>query len=72
MQLQIMERAYQLWTNPGDVVLDPFNGIGSSGYVALQMGRKYIGVELKESYYRCALTNLGNAECSHQGQLAFA
>jgi DNA modification methylase len=72
MQLQIMERAYQLWTNPGDVVLDPFNGIGSSGYVALQMGRKYIGVELKESYYRCALTNLSNSEYSHQGQLAFA
>jgi DNA modification methylase len=70
MQLQIMERCYQLWTNPGDVVLDPFNGIGSSGHVALQMGRKYVGIELKDSYYKCAVTNLHNAENSRQGQLA--
>jgi len=69
LQLQVIERAYQLWTNPGDTVLDPFNGIGSSGYVALQTGRKYIGIELKESYYNCAVTNLRNAVDSRQGQL---
>jgi DNA modification methylase len=58
LQLQVIERALQLWSNPGDTVLDPFNGIGSSGVVALEMGRKYIGVELKESYYNQAKLNL--------------
>ena len=58
LQLQVIQRAIQLWSNPGDAVLDPFNGIGSSGVVALEMGRKYIGVELKESYYDQAKLNL--------------
>jgi DNA modification methylase len=70
LQLGVIRRALQLWTNPGDVVLDPFNGIGSSGHVALQMNRKYVGIELKESYYKCAVNNLHNAENSRQGQLA--
>ncbi len=61
LALDIIERALQLWTNPGDVVLSPFAGIGSEGNVALQMGRKFIGVELKESYYRQAARNLENA-----------
>ena len=40
------------WSNPGDIVLDPFNGIGSSVYMALRMGRRGLGIELKESYYK--------------------
>lgn len=62
LQLPIIERGIELWTNPGDVVLDPFSGIGSTGYQALLMGRKYIGVELKESYYNLSVKNLQEAE----------
>lgn len=58
LQLQVIERSLQLYTNPGDMVLDPFNGIGSSGYVALEKGRKYIGIELKDSYYELSKKNL--------------
>lgn len=70
LQLQVIERGLQLWTNPGDVVIDPFNGIGSSGYRALQMKRRYIGIELKESYYEQAVKNLISAESQgHQDTL---
>lgn len=58
LQLDVIERALIMWSNAGDVVLSPFMGIGSEGYVSLQMGRKFIGVELKESYYRQAVANL--------------
>ena len=61
LQLEVVRRGIDLWTNPGDVVLSPFAGIGSEGHVALQMGRKFVGVELKESYYRQAARNLENA-----------
>lgn len=47
-----------LWTAPGDVVLSPFMGIGSEGFIALQKGRKFIGTELKESYFNQAVKNL--------------
>jgi DNA modification methylase len=69
LQLQVIERALQLWTNPGDVILDPFNGIGSSGHVALNMNRKYIGIELKKSYFDCAANNLEIAAQNVQGSL---
>lgn len=62
LQLQVIERALELWSNPGDVVLSPFGGIGSEGYVALQMGRKFIGVELKQSYWELACRNLESAK----------
>ena len=62
LQLQVIERGIDLWTNPGDVVLSPFTGIGSEGFVALRMGRKFIGAELKQSYYQQALRNLQSAE----------
>lgn len=62
LQLQVIERGLQLWTNPGDVVLDPFNGISSTGWVALESGRKYVGVELKESYYKVGVQNLQHKE----------
>ena len=54
LQLDVIERALIMWSNAGDVVLSPFMGIGSEGYVSLQSGRKFIGVELKESYFRQA------------------
>lgn len=52
LQLDLIERAVTLWSNPGDVVLSPFMGIGSEGVVALKLKRKFIGIELKESYFR--------------------
>lgn len=61
LQLEVIRRGVELWTNPGDVVLSPFAGIGSEGYVSVQMGRKFIGTELKRSYYEQAVRNLENA-----------
>ena len=58
LQLEVIRRGVDLWTNTGDVVLSPFAGIGSEGHVSLQMGRKFIGIELKESYYQQAARNL--------------
>lgn len=55
LQLEVIERAIQLWTNPGEIVLDPFDGIGSTGYQALKMGRRHIGCELKPEYYNIAV-----------------
>lgn len=57
LQMEVIRRALELWTNPGDVVLDPFVGIGSTGYVALEMGRRHIGIELKDSYFAQAIAN---------------
>jgi DNA methylase len=54
LQLDVSERAVTLWSNPGDLVLSPFMGIGSEGTVALRLGRKFFGIELKESYWRQA------------------
>ncbi len=61
LQLQVIERGIELWSNPGDVVLTPFMGIGSEAYMAVKMGRKAVGVELKDSYYRQAVANVKNA-----------
>jgi DNA modification methylase len=58
LQLQVIERAIDLWSAEGDTVFSPFMGIGSEGYVAIQKGRKFIGTELKPSYYRIALQNM--------------
>jgi DNA modification methylase len=62
LQLEVIERALKLWTNPNDVVLSPFAGIGSEGYVALREGRRFVGAELKESYWKQARANLEKAE----------
>ncbi len=62
MALDITRRALHLWSNPGDTVLSPFMGIGSEGYVSIEMGRKFVGIELKESYWRTACKNLKVAE----------
>ncbi len=58
LQLPVIERNLQMWTNPGDVVFSPFAGIGSEGYESVRLGRKFIGVELKESYYNVSKNNL--------------
>lgn len=58
LQLDVIERAITLWSNPGDVVLSPFMGIGSEGVMALRLGRKFVGVELKKSYFDQAKKNL--------------
>jgi superfamily II DNA or RNA helicase len=62
LQLEVIRRGLVLWSNPGDTVLSPFAGIGSEGYVAVAQGRKFIGIELKESYYMQALANLKAAK----------
>lgn len=64
LQLDLIERALILWSNPGDIVLSPFMGIGSEGYVSLRQKRKFVGVELKDSYYRVACKNLHHAKDS--------
>ncbi len=58
LQLDVIRRGVRLWTNPGDVVLSPFMGIGSEGFVALELGRKFVGVELKKSSFDQAVKNL--------------
>lgn len=58
LQLEVIKRALYLWTNPQDTVFSPFMGIGSEGYVSLQLDRKFIGIELKKSYYEQAVKNL--------------
>jgi DNA modification methylase len=68
LQLQVIERAIRLWTNRGDVVLSPFGGIGSEGYQALKMDRQFIGIELKESYWKQACANLAAAETAGKEQ----
>lgn len=62
LQLQVIRRGIDLWTNPGDVVASPFAGIGSEGVVAIEMGRKFVGAELKASYFGQAAQNLRDAE----------
>lgn len=54
LQLDVIERCLQLWSNPGDVVLSPFAGIGSEGVGSLRAGRKFVGIELKKSYFDAA------------------
>ena len=61
MQLDVIERLMELYTNPGDVAFTPFLGIGSEAYTALKMGRKAIGIELKESYFNQSITNCSEA-----------
>lgn len=62
LQLGVIERCIGLWTNPNDLVFSPFVGIGSEGYQALIMGRRFVGIELKEAYYNQAIKNLKQAD----------
>ena len=61
LQLEVVRRGVRLWTNPNDIVLSPFMGIGSEGVVALEHGRRFIGAELKKSYYEQSVKNLTSA-----------
>jgi DNA methylase len=72
LQLTVIRRAIELWSNPEDSVLSPFAGIGSEGYVSLQEGRRFVGIELKESYYRQACRNLMSAERMDKQQEMFS
>lgn len=70
LQLGLIERCIRLWTNKGETVLSPFAGIGSEGYEAIRLGRKFVGIELKESYYKTAVKNLEDATMqTKQGML---
>ena len=62
LQLGVIERAVKLWSAPGETVFSPFAGVGSEGYMSIKLGRKFIGCELKESYYKSAIENLTAAE----------
>lgn len=62
LQMDVIERCVALWTNPDDIVLDPFVGIGSVAYQAVLMGRRGLGIELKDSYFAQAINNLKIAE----------
>lgn len=69
LQLGVIRRGINLWTNPGDTVLTPFLGIGSEAVVALQQGRKAIGIELKSSYYTQAVRNCEGTQAFEQMSL---
>lgn len=71
LQLGLIRRVVELWSNPGDLVLSPFAGVGSEGYVAIGEGRKFVGIELKESYFRNACKHLQQAEVSLRQQALF-
>jgi superfamily II DNA or RNA helicase len=62
LQLQVIHRALQIWTAEGDLVFSPFAGIGSEGYESLKLGRRFVGAEIKESYWRQACANLKSVE----------
>jgi len=66
LQLDVIERCLILWSKPDDIVLSPFMGIGSEGYQAVKMKRRFIGIELKQSYYQCSIKNLQKAEKTEQ------
>jgi DNA modification methylase/superfamily II DNA or RNA helicase len=72
LQLETIERCIKLWSNPGELICSPFAGIGSEGYVALKQGRRFVGCELKRSYYETAARNLERAVTpDEQHQLEF-
>lgn len=71
LQLPVIERLINLYTNPGDIVFTPFMGIGSEVYQAVLMGRKGVGIELKEAYFDCAVRNMQNADMSNAQETIF-
>lgn len=74
LQLCVISRCVKLWSNPGDIVLDPFGGVGSTVHQAVKLHRKGVGIELKESYFKTAVRNCRDAESSMKakaGQQSF-
>lgn len=67
LQLEVIERGIELWTNPNDIVLSPFGGIMSEGYVSVKKGRRFIGIELKKSYFDQGKGNMKAATVSQEG-----
>jgi DNA modification methylase len=74
LQLDVIDRCVELWSNPGEVVLTPFMGVGSEVYGSVRLGRKGLGIELKDSYFKQAVKNLSNIEkeSDKKAQLTFA
>lgn len=70
LQLDVIERCIHLWTNKGDLVFSPFTGIGSEGYCAIKMQRRFVGTELKPSYYELACQNIEDARIEQAGLFA--
>jgi len=68
LQLGVIERAVKLWSAPGDTVLSPFLGIGSEGYMSVKLGRRFVGFELKPSYFAVAAQNLADAVRSRDNE----
>lgn len=62
LQLEVIRRGIMLWTNPGDIVLSPFGGIGSEPYTAVEMGRRAVAVELKDSYFKQMVANVASVK----------
>jgi len=60
LQLDVIERCIHLWSNPDDLVLSPFMGIGSEGVISMDLGRRFVGIELKEQYFNLAAQNIQN------------
>jgi len=71
LQLDVIDRCVELWSNPDEVVLTPFMGVGSEVYSPVRLGRKAVGIELKESYYRQAIKNLKDIKVEQDSQLSF-
>ena len=69
LQLGTIRRCLRLWSNKNDLVLSPFMGIGSEGYVSMELGRRFVGIELKPSYFRAAVKNIKNAYDHQEHQL---
>ncbi len=72
LQLGTIERCIRLWSNPGELILSPFAGIGSEGYEAVRLGRRFFGIELKPSYASVAVKNLRAAEEARDQGTLFA
>jgi len=74
LQLEVIERCIRMYSNPGELVFSPFTGIGSEGYTALKLGRRFYGCELKDEYYAAALKNCERGlECAtNDNQLVFS
>jgi DNA modification methylase len=69
LQLDVIERCLVLWSNPGEIVLTPFMGVGSEVFCAVRAGRRGIGIELKPSYYRQSIRNLATVQRQEQAEL---